>query len=69
MMSSQTNEKNANVEQSSTQDESTPYASGSVTIRRPRPGSVVILAAAGTPVMVSGTAEYMRVVLGLDLGE
>jgi hypothetical protein len=32
-------------------------------IKRPRPGSVVILAPPGTPISVSGTEEYEKVVL------
>ena len=63
-MSKENNEKNGNDEQTRTQVAIAPSASeNTLVIRRPRPGSVVILAPPGTPVMTSGTEDYMKVVL------
>lgn len=57
-------EKTDNTEQTSTQAIGAPSASeNTLVIRRPRPGSVVILAPPGTPVVTSGTEDYMKVVL------
>lgn len=57
-------EKTDNTEQTSTQDIGALSASeNTLVIRRPRPGSVVILAPRGTPVSVAGTEEYTKVVL------
>jgi hypothetical protein len=68
-MSNQTIEKSDNEEQSSRPDESAPRPSGIETNGQRRRGSVVILAAPGTPVMIGGTEEYMRVELWPKLGE
>ncbi len=63
-MSKENSEKNGNDEQARTQVAVAPSASeNTLVIRRPRPGSVVILAPPGTPVMTSGTEDYMKVVL------
>lgn len=63
-MSKENREKNGNDEQARTQVADAPSASeNTLVIRRPRPGSVVILAPPGTPVMTSGTEDYMKVVL------
>ena len=63
-MSKENNEKNGNDEQTRTQVAIAPSASeNTLVIMRPRPGSVVILAPPGTPVMTSGTEDYMKVVL------
>lgn len=57
-------EKTDNAEQTSTQEIGAPSASENIlVIKRPRPGSVVILAPRGTPVIVAGTEEYTKVVL------
>ena len=68
-MSNQSDEKRDSVEQSSTQDDVVAWTSGTVMIRRPRPGTVIILAAPGTPVSVGGNDAFMRVVLGPKVGE
>lgn len=68
-MSNQTIEKSDNEEQSSGPDESAPWLSEADLTGQRRRGSVVILAAPGTPVMVGGTAEYMRVELWPKVGE
>ncbi len=63
-MNKESTEKTANVEQPSTQAHMTPAPSGDLmVIRRPRPGSVVILAPPGTPVVVTGTQECEKIVL------
>ena len=63
-MSKENSEKNGNDEQTRTQVATAPSASeNTLMIRRPRPGSVVILAPPGTPVMTSGTEDYTKVVL------
>ena len=68
-MSNQTELNKDRAEQSSTRDESAPTLSEELKIRRPRPGSVVIIAPAGTPISVGGTEECMKVVLWPDFGE
>ena len=63
-MSKENYEKSANDDQTRTQVAIAPSASeNTLLIRRPRPGSVVILAPPGTPVSVAGTEDYMKVVL------
>lgn len=63
-MNNENTEKTANVEQSRSQAHMTPAPSDDLmAIRRPRPGSVVILAPPGTPVVVTGTEEYEKIVL------
>lgn len=68
-MSNQIIEKSDNEEQSGRSDESAPLSSEADWTHQRRRGSVVILAAPGTPVMVGGTAEYMRVELWPKIGE
>jgi hypothetical protein len=63
-MNKENTEKTVSVEQPSTQAPMTPAPSDNLmVIKRPRPGSVVILAPPGTPISVSGTEEYEKVVL------
>jgi len=63
-MSKENYEKSANDEQTRTPAANGPSASeNTLVIRRPRPGSVVILAPPGTPVSVAGTEDYVKVVL------
>lgn len=63
-MNPENTEKNANTEHSSTRAADAPSESeNTLVIKRPRPGSVVILAPPGTPVMTSGTENYTKVVL------
>lgn len=63
-MNKENTEQTVNAEQPSTQAPATPAPSDNLmVIRRPRPGSIVILAPPGTPVSVSGTEEYKKVVL------
>jgi hypothetical protein len=68
-MSNQNHQDEDNAEQPRTRPENALGASGALTIRRPRPGSVVIVAPAGTPVSIGGTVECMKVVLWPDIGE
>ena len=68
-MSNQIIEKSDNEEQSGRPDESASLPSEDDLTRQRRRGSVVILAAPGTPVMIGGTEEYMRVELWPKLGE
>lgn len=64
-MSKENYEKSANDDQTSTQAAIAPSASeNTLMIKRPRPGSVVILAPPGTPVSVGRADEgYVKVVL------
>lgn len=63
-MSKENYEKSANDDQTRTQVADAPSASeNTMVIKRPRPGSVVILAPPGTPVSVAGTEDYVKVVL------
>lgn len=68
-MSNQNHQDEDKAEQPRTRLENAPGTSGTLTIRRPRPGSVVIVAPAGTPVSIGGTTECMKVVLWPDIGE
>lgn len=63
-MNEENTERTINAEQSSNQATTTTAPLDNLmVIRRPRPGSVVILAPLGTPVSVSGTEEYVKVTL------
>lgn len=63
-MSKENYEKCANDDQTRTRVGIVPSASeNTLVIRRPRPGSVVILAPPGTPVSVGRTEDYVKVVL------
>ena len=62
-MSNQNSPEHDDKKQPSTVVSSAPLESeNTVTLRRPRAGSVVILAPAGTPIMSIGTENYMKVV-------
>lgn len=69
-MSNQNKPENDDEKQARTGESGTPSESGNtVTIKRPRPGSVVILAPAGTAISSMGTEDYMKVVLWPSKGD
>ena len=69
-MSNQNNPEHDDKEQSSNGEPSAPSESEStITIKRPRAGSVVILAPAGTAISSMGTEDYMKVVLLMKTGD
>ena len=69
-MSNQNNPEHDDEKQLRTGEPSAPSESeNTITIRRSRAGSVVILAPAGTAISSSGTEDYMKVVLRMKTGD
>ena len=69
-MSNQKNPEHDDNEQPSIEVLSAPSASeNTVTLKRPRSGSVVIFAPAGSAIMSIGTEDYLKVVLWPAINE
>ena len=68
-MNNQSIEKIDSAEQSSKSDDCTPRSSGAGLLNRQGHSCVVIFAAPGTPVTISGTEAYTRVELWVKSSE
>lgn len=68
-MSNPTNQDQENTKQSSTRAANSPPGSERMTIRRPRPGTIVIIAPHDTGMMHVQTDECLKIVLHVGTGE
>ena len=68
-MSNQNHQDQEKAEQSRTRAASALSASEYVTLRRPRPGSIVIIAPPGTRQLSVSTEEFLKIVLHVGAGE
>lgn len=65
----QNDQNQRNRQQPSNRAANEPWGSEYLTMRRPRPGSIVLIAPAGTRELSASTEDFLKIVLSLDMGE